>query len=434
MLLVILAALNVVSAFTTVMGARQVLPWPMSDVLGAAVQLMLFVALAGFVARHAPIRKWLVVGVFSFVSVYTSFFAYYGEIAGDSLAAGNLDRARQAHARFVDAVWQPQLAETEAMERKAAQLYDLAEREGSGGVTTGRVGFGPVARQYAEEARQTELVAAERRADLERVKGRFEVDADAMAAEQLYLYDLATWQQLPDVWKADSPMPERAAWLDLDQEVALVTPFVKVADGEVPALAALLLALMVDGTSILLGTAIGGRGRPVTEHVRDGVVGWVTELKDAGAAVNTAMRRPGAAAPDEIEPAGLEPARLVLRVTGRGTDFLGVVYEAVHPETRTVDAVRLLDHDEPSFRIAARVLLDRLRDPRVGWVSVEGGRWKVRRYDALTAWLAEQYRAACEQEARDTSPPVESYLALSVPTAVEPEVEEPGTAMVPALG
>ena len=44
-LLVLLAALNLASLYTTIVGARQVLPWPMSDLLGVSVQLMLFLAL-----------------------------------------------------------------------------------------------------------------------------------------------------------------------------------------------------------------------------------------------------------------------------------------------------------------------------------------------------------------------------------------------------
>jgi hypothetical protein len=422
-LLVLLFALNVVSAFTTVVGARMVLPWPMSDVLGLAVQTMLFLALSGYVAAHAPLRRWLVVGVFSFVSVYTSFFAYYDELAGDALSAGNLDRARQAHARFVDAVWQPQQAEVEALDRKAAQLFGLAEREGKGGVTTGRTGYGPVARGYAEEARQTEALAAEKRADLERLRPRFEVDAQALSADALYLWDLETWQAAPDPWKAEAPMPARSEWLDLEQEVALVTPFAKVGHGEVPALAALLLALMVDGTAILLGTAVQPRRGGVVPTVGQQLVTTVRQVKDAGAAVSTALARPGDAG--DAEPAGLAPARLVLRVTGRGTDFLAAVYEALHPETAVLDAGRLLDHEDPTFRIAARVLLDRLRDPGVGWLDVQRGRWTVRRYDALTAWLAEQYRSACEAESRLPDHPHESYLTVAVPTPPAPSAPAP---------
>jgi hypothetical protein len=428
-LLVLLFGLNVVSAFTTVVGARMVLPWPMSDVLGLAVQAMLFLALSGYVAAHAPLRRWLVVGVFSFVSVYTSFFAYYDQLAGASLDSANTDRARQAHARFVDAVWQPQQAEVDALERKAAASFALAEREGKVGVTTGRVGYGPKARQYAEEARQLEVTAAERRADLERLRPRFEVDATAFDAQALYLWDLETWQSAPDGWKAEAPLPTRAEWLDLEQEVAMITPFSKVSHGETPALAALLLALMVDGTSIVLGTAVTRRRAGFVPTVQQQVVTALRQVKDAGAAVHGAWARPGELA--DPEPPGLLPARLVLRVTGRGTDFLGAVYEALHPETHVLDAGRLLDHPDPTFRIAARVLLDRLRDPAVGWIGVARGRWTVVRYDALTAWLAEQYRAACEAEARTPHAPAESYLTVHVPSAPPPE--EPAPALVPVV-
>ena len=123
-LLFLLIFLSIGSAYTTVIGAREVLPRPMSDVIGLTVQMMLLVTLAGFAARHAPVRKWFVVGVLACASVYTSFFAYYGKLAAQSDAAAAHDMALQAHAGFVSAVYQPTLTSITQLEQEATQLYD----------------------------------------------------------------------------------------------------------------------------------------------------------------------------------------------------------------------------------------------------------------------------------------------------------------------
>src|SRR5262245_21346393 len=60
-LLVLLLILNIRTAYTTVLGARQMLPYPMSDVLGLAIQGMLFLVLAGFALREHMVRKWTLV-------------------------------------------------------------------------------------------------------------------------------------------------------------------------------------------------------------------------------------------------------------------------------------------------------------------------------------------------------------------------------------
>ncbi|MEQ1571764.1 MAG: hypothetical protein ABMA64_39415, partial [Myxococcota bacterium] len=413
-LIALLALLNVGSLYTTVVGARQILPWPMSDVVGLTVQLMLFLTLAGWVGRFAPVRRWLVAIVFAGASVYTSFFAYYGQLAGASLASINLDKARQAHARFVDDTWEGQLAEVERLEQQAARKFDQAEREGSAGLTTGRVGFGPVAKQLAGEAAAAEVAASERRSDLERMRARFEIDAQALAADQLYLHDLQTWQTAPDTWKATISAPDRATYLDLDQEVALLTPFLKVRQGDLAALAALALALMVDGTCLFLGTAIHARRQPLFDATVDRAVGLIAGVRGARTAVTDAWTGPVGDGGSGAPPAGLAPLAQLVRVSGPGSAFVGTVYEAVHPTTRTIDAVRLFDHDDRSYRIAARVLLDRLHDPSIGWVRIEDGRWRVVRYDALVAWLSDQYRAARDLEADQLESLPESVVQLPV--------------------
>ncbi len=423
MLLVLLAALNLGSLYTTVIGARQVLPQPMSDVLGVAVQTMLFFALAGFAIKHSRYRKAFVVAVFAAASIYTSVFAYYEQLAGHANQSATVDRAHQSHAQFVSALYQPQLGEVDRLTESSRSLFALAEREGSSGVTTGVVGFGPVAREYAEQARQAELQAAQLSGDLQRVASRYEYALDGLGAGEIYRRDLEAWQLTPDDWKATVPAPERGAYLDLEQEVALLTPWWKIRRGELPAIAALLLALLVDGIAILMGTAIHRRRQPLLESATRGTVDWIERAKDSGAAVRAALGRPGVAEGQSVPDAGDLDASLhgiALRIEGRGSDFLALVYQAIHPETGAVDFATLQAHPNGSWRLASRMLADRLRSPRIGWLVVDEGYWAVppEHYVRVTSWLSEHLRHEAEAEAvEQEADAVERTLRLVLPAA-----------------
>ena len=422
-LLFLLIFLNIGSAYTTVVGAREILPRPMSDVIGLTVQLMLLITLAGFAAKHAPIRKWFVVGVLACASVYTSFFAYYNRLAAEADANAAMDMALQAHAAFVSDIYQPTLSKITQLEQESSELYDQSRREGTSGLTTGVVGFGPVAKKYAAEARAKEVEAARLKADLNRLQDRYEYETEGLTPDQIYGQDLAAWQISPDHWKEEVPAPERGLYIDLEQEVKLLTPFHKIKRGEAPAIAGLLLALLVDGVAILLGTAIHSRGRPALESMGRQTVSLIAQAKDANAAVQAAWRRPGViedgpmAARVELDDA----LRVVfLRIQGRGSDFLTAFYSAIHPETGAFDYSALQGHPNGSYRVAARMLVDRLRTPKLGWVEVHEGFWTVPldQYARLTNWLTEHIREECEHEAEfelDGRVPEERTLRLVLP-------------------
>lgn len=424
-LLFLLVILNIGSAYTTVIGARHVLPRPMSDVVGLTVQLMLFVTLAGFAARHAPIRKWFVVGVLAMASIYTSYFAYYDRLAATADANTKLDRAMQAHAAFVSAVYQPTLTRITQLDLQANERLAQAELEGRRGLTTGVVGYGPVARKLAGEATSLQVESARLKADLERLKDRYEYDPEGLTAEQIYARDLSAWQISPDDWKAAVPAPERGVYVDLEQEVKLLTPFHKIKRGEAPAIAALLLALLVDGVAILLGTALHSGGRPPLESASRVATTWIAQAKDANAQVQAAWKRPGVIEDAPVAArAELDDALrvVILRIQGRGSDFLSAMYQAIHPETGALDYAALQGHPNGSYRIAARMLVDRLRGPRLGWVEVHDGFWTVphEQYARFTAWLTEHIRQESDNEAElalDGRDAQERTLRLVLPAA-----------------
>lgn len=420
-LLVLLTLLNLGSAYTTLLGGRQVLPWPMSDVLGVTVQAMLFLTLAGVAVKHAPIRRWLVVVVFASASIYTSFFAYYDQLAGAANTRGDLDRAQQAHARFIDALWQPATTRQAREAQQAEAMQALAEREAGQGVTSGQVGFGPVARGYAEQARAHEAEAARLLVDLERMEPFFAPSIEGLQAESIYRRDLEAWQQAPGDWKASVPSPERGVYLDLEQEVQLLTPYWKVQRGEVPAIAALLMALLVDGLSVLLGTAIHAGGRPLMERASLRAAEVIGTARVGSERVRQAwLHDPRTAEADGALHDALRV--VVLRIAGRGSAFLGSVYQAIDPETGAVDFAALQRAEDPTWRLASRMLMDRFRAPQLGWVHVDDGYWRVppERYPTVAAWFADHLRREAEQEAEERLDAVqveERTLELVLPAA-----------------
>ncbi len=211
--------------------------------------------------------------------------------------------------------------------------------------------------------------------------------------------------------------PSRAAYLDLEQEVALLTPLHKIRRGEGPAVLSILLALVVDGVCVLLGTAIGGGSQA---PIADRAAGWIRQAKDGGAMVREAMDRPGLPPePGAAEMDALEDALhiVVLRIAGRGSDFLTTFYQSIHAETGALDFPTLQAHTNPTYRIAARMLVDRLRRPRLGWVEVRDGWWCVppEHYARLTFWLGDHIRQAVDAEAEEEHDTEERTLRLVLP-------------------
>jgi hypothetical protein len=113
---------------------------------------------------------------------------------------------------------------------------------------------------------------------------------------------------------------------------------------------------------------------------------------------------------------------VVLRIAGRGSAFLGAVYQAIDPETGAVDFAGLQRADDASWRLASRMLLDRLRSPKLGWVTVSDGYWRIppERYPTVAAWLAEHLRREAEAEELERADHVqvsERTLELVLPAA-----------------
>ncbi|MBX2798881.1 MAG: hypothetical protein KTR31_14490 [Myxococcales bacterium] len=389
------------SAYTTVLGARQILPSPLSDILGVSVQAMLFLLLAGFAVQGAPFRRWVVVAIFGAASIYTSFFTYYEQLAAEADLKAQLDKAMQTHAVFTAAVYQPASSRIEKLDSEAEALFGLAERESKRGSTSGVTGYGPVAKRYAKQGSDMKVEAERLLTDVKRLQPHFEYEMEGLTPEDVYRKDLKAWQLAPADWKGEVPMPNRDDYVDLAAQVALITPFNRVKNGELPALTALALASLVDGIAIFLGTAIQARQRPTMDSWSKGMADVISQARRSRDRVKAAID--GTPQPDDAyDEMVLGDALQVmhLRIAGRGSDFLTTFYQAIHPETGALDYSGLQRHPNATYRIAARMLVDQFR--MVSWVEVDDGWWSVpdESYARVTAWLGEQIRRECEVEAR----------------------------------
>jgi hypothetical protein len=194
-----------------------------------------------------------------------------------------------------------------------------------------------------------------------------------------------------------------------------------VREGDTPAIIALALAALVDGIAIFLGTAVEIRQRKVTwsEQVAKAIGSW----KNSSAVVKAAIEKKGVLDPRQEESLLDDALQVVdLRIQGRSSDFLTTFYQAIHPETGALDFAGLQRHPNATYRIAARMLVDQLRNPKLGWITVDDGWWAVPEevYPNVTAWLGEHIRRECEIEAEGQAGTVqepERTLRLVIPAS-----------------
>ncbi|HEY9703457.1 MAG TPA: hypothetical protein V6C58_13475, partial [Allocoleopsis sp.] len=154
-LMVLLIFANIVSGYTTIDGASKVLPIQWAWILGSFIQILLFLALADLIMKTTPWRKWLTVALFTFLSVYTSFFTYYTTLAGNVNTQNEFEKTVQTHNKFVAEVFTPLENRLRDQKTQAKISRQKADKE-AGGFNTGLVGKGKVYRQLQQQALEAE--------------------------------------------------------------------------------------------------------------------------------------------------------------------------------------------------------------------------------------------------------------------------------------
>ena len=352
-----LSILNLVSGYTTIVGAVQIFPGIAGYVSGGIIQIVLFLLLSGSTARHAPIRKWLTVGIFSFISVYTSFFAYYNQVTAKDLSEKGRQRALVSRQKVRSEVVAPLEDKVRQLQGTISQSKTLLQREidGQRGV---EAGDGQRAGELRTQIEQKELELAKLKPSVENFQKKFSSSTSQDSPEAIFQNTIQALEFIPNEYRPSEYKGDlnklSSVFFDEDTGIPLLAPYRKVVKGEDAAIAAMLLALGVDGLIIILGTAIEKR-----KH------------------------------------------EIYLPLKGKASDFLQTLHDYIEPATGLIRYGALITHPEKeSFRI----LLDAMRKNNLRWVEVrfveDDQKWYIseKARDQFNHWYQEerQYQSALE--------------------------------------
>jgi hypothetical protein len=217
----------------------------------------------------------------SFLSIYTSFFTYYELMTAGDKKIRVYDRAVSAHQNLVSDVFTPIQGEIEKLESgiKTKENEIVAEKKAKR--ASGLSGCGSNCGELIQEKEILEAQFNKDKPLLDRLKPLFEYDASKITAEKVFDLDRKalgsvtlnclpsnpTFVCLPNeytnVLNPQSPKYEnfKKKYFDPDLKIGLITPFLKVKQGEAPAIGAAAIALIIDGCIILLGLGIEA-GKP----------------------------------------------------------------------------------------------------------------------------------------------------------------------------
>lgn len=418
-----LLLLNIGSGITTIRGAMQIFPdQGVGFFSGLAIQAMLFLLLSRLATRHTPVRKWIAVFVLASLSIYTSFFAYYGTLTESSRAEQLYDKAVAAHQRLVAEVYTPLERQLAQLESQAISYKAQKNEEIEGNGIPGKEGFGEKAQALADQGRITKDKIATLTPLVNKLKPLFTYQTAQLPPQQILDRDrialsAVPQESLPFSYRAN-PQLQRDNYIDEVSSIKLLEPFHKIQQKEPPAIAALTIAMMIDGMIILLGTAIEpGRRKNPFETCSHFIAAIIIGIKSSWATVVKAFHHRSLpfdiTRRDEID--GLrEGVNLVtLQLKGKGSAFLEEFYSAISPETGVIDYDRLINNANTTFAIGYRILLDALRSQRLRWIATMSNQCYVTEahYDPLMSWLRQEMVYQCEQEEKQA--PSEDFYAAA---------------------
>lgn len=409
-LMVVLTFFNLGSGATTILGAMQILPIKyLAWTLGGAVQLMLFILQAGLAANRTPLRKWLAIMVLATASVYTSFFTYYDTLAQKTNQERNKDLAVAAHSRLIREVYTPIEDHLRDLQEDAKTLRAKATGEKERGIQSGFIGYGEQARELDEQALDKEIKAQNFENTVNQLRPLFKYDPKNLKPVDILNNDRNALSSAPEKFRKNYQL-ERGDYIDEDLEISLLAPYFKVVKSrEEAALIALLIAIIVDGIAIMLGTAIVVKLIPPEERrspiaiVGNSIANFIRDIKKSSAKVDNASRESFLAEDEDLQ-AAVE--YVTLNVKGKGSNFLNDFYYAIleiEPHTINYSALTQKYRNYDNMQNPVRAFIDKLTEPRRLWVirNQENTEWMVppAHYHQLVNWLQKEIKRQKSLEA-----------------------------------
>jgi|GEM_PF-1374005 hypothetical protein len=408
-LLVILFAFNLWSAGTTVIGAQQVLPLQLAWVGGIAVQAMLFCILAGWAMPRSIMRRGIAVIFFSIISIYTSFFCYYGSLTGNVHQRDAYSKAAQSHRTLIASVYTQAKEKSSSLQTEIERLKWLADQECKVGITTGQTGCGPKARDFLMQVGQKESEYRKITRVLQEADSKFNYPSENLTPNQIYLRDLEALATLPEDLRNNYKV-ELDSYISRDLDIELLTPYYKLfkqKDKEPAAIFALLIAIGVDGMAILQGTAIEMSRRRIglIQLLAQSMQHFIRDIKSFNATFSKEVRASGVPVDERgnsTEAYGSSTVflRKVIdsvdgKSNGKGDQFLSIFYSAISANRPYyINYAKLKSQDNEVFHHGFNILIRKMMDPDLGWIeqvlSKKNGKVLVVRdrfYKQVSGWI-----------------------------------------------
>ncbi|MDF5711447.1 MAG: hypothetical protein PUP90_28170 [Nostoc sp. S4] len=411
LLIFLLAVFNVVSGYTTIKGVKILLNnLALAAFLGGFIQLALFLTLAEFMLRRAHLRKWITVIFFTFGSVYTSFFTYYTNQASEINTVLANNKATQAHNKLVADVYTPMNDYLSQLQQDAKILRRKADEEVDTGLTTGIVGRGKVAKNFEEQALEKEEEAKQFEKTVNDLRPKFNYDLKGLPPEEILERDRDALATVPQRFRNNYEYLKRSNYINSENDVSILTPYLKLNSQDIdekrPAFISLLIATLIDGMSILLGTAITikrDRRSPILRFARF-IANIISDIKSAFTEIRDALIHP-AKGDEKLSEAS---EMLTLELRGRGSDFLKEFRRAIHEKSpHNIDRSFFETHPEQSYLDSFDILIDQLSNPQLGWIGVvnNSNYWQVRDeyYHKTVEWLRQEILRLTQEESLDKS-------------------------------
>jgi len=373
-LMIALLVFNMGSATTTMLGVRELLPNVLAQSFGISIQLTLFIMLAGLAMRNHHFSRWIIVVVCAAFSIYTSYWYYFGMLASEKASLDAMAKAEETHGRLVSVLYTPNRQQYDRYLLEAETNWELSRKERESGITTGIPNkFGPAAEKFAQTAVAADENAARMAADVKLVGDI--IGKRAETPQELYEHDMLAWQSAPGSWRADVPQPRRSDYIDAAMEVGFFTPIYMLMRWDINALGALLLAFLVDGISILIGTKIRAGRKSTVQTMANKAAESIKEWKDAISTIRSARKYNGlprrSTAGFDVEALKIPIEIVVADDPTKGAQFLIRFYGAINPKNKTFDFKGCMERQNSTIRMATRMLFDMMCSKRCGWMKYD---------------------------------------------------------------
>lgn len=400
-LMIILLIFNLGSGYTTIKGVEILLGIPsLAWLIGGFIQLALFLTLSEFMLKKAKLLKWIAIVIFSLCSVYTSFFTYYTNLAGTTNIQLAYDKAAQAHNKLVADVYTPMKNHLDKLEKDAATLNRKAEEEKRGGISPLK-GEGPEYRKFNVEAIEKRTEAEQFKKTLDQLSAKFNYDLEGLDPRKIMERDREALASVPQEFRNNYKELNRSTYINTDDDISFFSPYLKLTSPDKnqsrPAFVSLVIAGLVDGMSILLGTGISIKRsqRPVIPTLIRSMRGYMREIRKAFTDhPHLPGNTDGPEAPDVVD-------MITFSLRGKGSQFLQDFYNAISSiQPHSIDSRVFLEHQEKTYQESFRYLTDILRDPQLGWISLNQNNYLVpeQHYHNLVNWLMIEIKRLGEEE------------------------------------